>query len=283
MDLPEPRYRPDWPSRILAVCSLLVVLLVAWYVFTGRQSAITRDDLQDQFQVAVQAEADRQRELTDEKLAQWQTAAVASLQDQFGRVAQQHVQQLVTAQQQSLDQVVTEHQARLQQLGDELRQELAASSADAPPARHAAHLVFRPVSDNEHRVIVENPSELPVQIDSITFYPRQVLGADEVKMKDRGALASPADRQILFTGQDNQSPDPQKQGVYQQQLTPLWSITPGEALVLELAIENDEHLGYVLVGDLQLSSDGQEVLPVRTIAVPFVPGAGGGRRETGDG
>jgi hypothetical protein len=136
MDVREIRYRPDWPSRVLAIFSLIMAGIAVGYVVLQGQLEFTQQALEKQFNQRLQDHlAQRQPEwnaLISDLRTSTDAIKVATAQDiqQFLTAQESQIDQAVTQalhdQQGSYDTLATQHDRRLQALERQMgRLELA--------------------------------------------------------------------------------------------------------------------------------------------------------------
>lgn len=118
---------------------------------------------------------------------------------------------------------------------------------------------------------VRNNSDELAVISRVVFEPNDILDGVSTEFATRQfGVSIPSEFALAFDGSDNQAKNKTDQGRYVRVLSKTFNVPEKSNRDIRLAIENDEHIGYGLVGKLTLEYNTSESLDIENVSIAFI-------------
>ncbi len=278
-------WHPDWWSRWVSVGSLVVACAALWFAKSTSEAPLVNasDDprvtqLAEKIEnQAVAAEVlDRRIDRVADQMEQT-TDVLLKLDSEFRNDLRERSDESVT---ESLLAEATMEDA-VEPASTDTTDDAnspAASRAltdDEANSREPLYVVqtaLRPLnSEHAPSVTLRNVSDDPIVISRVSFEPVDILEGLPTALAVK-PLGTSSDSQfvLVLDEADNTSLQPGKQGVYDRELAETYFIPAGAQIEVHLAIENPEHLGFGMLGNVRLEYNTSGVSEIKNVAIAFV-------------
>ena len=268
----------DWWSRIIALMSLVLSIGALGYTVVEHRVASTRSVLLEEFRAALGNETGR----VDEALETVQSDVTAALV----RLAAAESTALSDAQRQAqnqlanrqLDQQQPTNRPNADDLDPSNHQEKPPNFPElgqprAQPKLVAKRITYRPRQQDEPRslLLLENTGDRPAKIRHIRFQPKttfEVKHQEDLNADAVLALGAATPLDFTFLPQHNRSDKPGRHGIYEHLLD--HQVDASQPVSMTLSIQDGQHTGWGITGQLTIGYNGLEDLVVEDVSVLFV-------------